>query len=103
MQSFIAAQLGEPESAYWFVSIFTAMVAVGFLVAGPNSDLFGRRMTLLAGGVCLGIGLILSASAKSPAQFQAGMGIAGFGGGVCYMILCSIPYEGMLHRWACID
>jgi hypothetical protein len=37
MQSFIATQLGEPEAAYWFVSIFTAMVAVGFLVAGPNS------------------------------------------------------------------
>ena len=76
---------------YWYVSVFAAMVAVGFLVAGPNSDLYGRRMTLMVGEAGLGVGLIISAAAKTSSQFQAGMGISGFFAGVCYMILCSIP------------
>jgi hypothetical protein len=75
------------------VAIFVAMVSIGFLIAGANSDLFGRRITLIIGEGGLGVGLIISASAKTPTQFEAGLGIAGFFSGVCFMILCSIPYD----------
>jgi len=91
LQPYIAADLGDPEAVYWFVSVFAAATAVGFLVAGPNSDLYGRRWTVMIGEAGLGVGLIICASAKTAAQFQAGMGISGFFAGVCYMILCSIP------------
>jgi MFS family permease len=72
------------------------MVAVGFLFAGPNSDLYGRRITLMVGEAGLAVGLIICASAKTATQFQAGMGISGFFAGVCYMILCSIPYDNKI-------
>lgn len=84
--------MGDPQAVYWFVSVFAAAVAVGYLIAGANSDLFGRRLTLVVGEAGLGVGLIIAATAKTTVQFQASMGISGFFAGVCFMILCSIPY-----------
>ena len=37
------------------------------------------------------LGMLISATAKSPAQFTAGLAIAGWGGGFCQMAMCSIP------------
>lgn len=91
LQGFIAAQMGDPQAVYWFVSVFAAAIAVGYLLSGANSDLFGRRLTLIVGEAGLGVGLIVCATSKTPAQFQAGMGLSGFFAGVCFMILCSIP------------
>lgn len=45
----------------------------------------------LFGEVLASVGMVISASAKSPEQFTAGLAIAGFGGGFCQMAMCSIP------------
>ena len=89
----IATQLEQSQSVVWFVSIFTMAVAVGFLVAGANSDLFGRRLCLIIGEAGFGVSLILVTVAETPLQFQVGMALSGFFSGVCQMVMCSVPYE----------
>lgn len=37
------------------------------------------------------LGMLIAATAQSPAQFTAGLAIAGWGGGFCQMAMCSIP------------
>ncbi|KAK0938558.1 hypothetical protein LTR29_009872 [Friedmanniomyces endolithicus] len=48
-------------------------------------------MRRLCGEVLAALGMLLSATAKGPEQFTAGLAIAGFGGGFCQMAMCSIP------------
>lgn len=56
-----------------------------------NSDLFGRRIILLAGNAICCIGFIVTATSYGSNQFIAGLAITGFGGGFCQMAMCSIP------------
>ncbi|TKA74991.1 hypothetical protein B0A55_02646 [Friedmanniomyces simplex] len=93
MQAKLAVTLGDATgiTSYWYIPAYTTGSALGFLIAGANSDLFGRRLFLLCGEVLAALGMLLSATAKSPEQFTAGLAIAGFGGGFCQMAMCSIP------------
>lgn len=56
-----------------------------------NSDLFGRRIFLIAGNVVCCIGYIIAATAHGSDHFIAGLAIIGFGAGNCQMAMCSIP------------
>ncbi|KAK4891378.1 hypothetical protein LTR27_010032 [Elasticomyces elasticus] len=93
LQGKLAIKLGDTTgtSTYWYIPAYTTANALGFLVAGANSDLFGRRWFLLFGEVAAAVGMIVSATAHSAEQFTAGLAIAGFGGGFCQMAMCSIP------------
>lgn len=91
MQNALAAKLGDPLAVYWFVPTYTICIAIGFLLAGANSDLFGRRICLIMGEAGVVVGMAILASAKSTTQFQAGLGISGFFGGFCQMSMCAIP------------
>jgi hypothetical protein len=91
MQGALAVKLGDSLATYWFIPTYTTSIAVGFLIAGANSDLFGRRYCLLIGETGVVVGLAVMASAKTTMQFQAGLGVAGFFGGPCQMARCSIP------------
>lgn len=91
MQSVLATKLGDPLGVYWYIPTYTVCIAVGFLIAGANSDLFGRRICLIMGECGVVVGMAILASAKTSIQFQAGLGIAGFCGGFCQMAMCSIP------------
>ena len=74
---------GDPTSSAWFVPAYTTGNAIGFLIAGANSDLFGRRLFLLFGNVVCCVGFIITATSTGPTQFTAGLAITGFGGGFC--------------------
>ncbi|KAF2840344.1 MFS general substrate transporter [Patellaria atrata CBS 101060] len=91
LQSQLGLRWGDPVSVGWYVPAYTTANSIGFLLAGANSDLFGRRLFLLAGNIFCCIGFLISATANGPAQFTAGIAIAGFGGGFCQMAMCSIP------------
>ncbi|KAK7186722.1 hypothetical protein DPSP01_001075 [Paraphaeosphaeria sporulosa] len=91
LQSKLAIQFGEPLSSAWYVPAYTTANAIGFLIAGANSDLFGRRLFLLFGNACCCVGFIVTAAAGGASQFTAGLAITGFGGGFCQMAMCSIP------------
>ncbi|KAF2815732.1 MFS general substrate transporter [Mytilinidion resinicola] len=91
LQTKLAAEWVSPLSSSWFVPAYTTASAIGFLLAGANSDLFGRRLFLLFGNVTCCVGFLVTATSKGPAQFTAGLAITGFGGGFCQMAMCSIP------------
>jgi hypothetical protein len=49
----IATDLGDVTRSAWYISTYTMTVAIGFMVCGANSDLFGRRWFLVGGNVLL--------------------------------------------------
>jgi MFS family permease len=91
LQTQLGIKWGASTAVYWFIPAYTSGCALGFLIAGANSDLFGRRLFLIAGHVLCCVGFIISAASKGPTQFTAGLAICGFGGGFCQMAMCSIP------------
>ncbi|CAK7207893.1 hypothetical protein SEUCBS139899_010708 [Sporothrix eucalyptigena] len=92
MQSQLVVWFGGNQSLVgWYVPAYTTANAIGFLLAGTNSDLFGRRIFLLFGNAVCCVGFIVTATAHSSQQFIAGLAITGFGGGFCQMAMCSIP------------
>lgn len=91
MMGRLAIQFGSPTSAAWFIPAYTTANSIGFLLAGANSDLFGRRWFLLFGNACCCVGFIITATSKSADHFTAGLAITGFGGGFAQMAMCSIP------------
>lgn len=91
MMAKLAIKFGAPTSQAWYIPAYTTANSIGFLLAGANSDLFGRRMFLLFGNVCCCVGFIVTATAKNADHFTAGLAITGFGGGFAQMAMCSIP------------
>lgn len=91
LQAKLSVILGDPTSMAWYVPAYTTGNAIGFLIAGANSDLFGRRLFLLFGNLTCCIGFIVTATTSNASQFTAGLAITGFGGGFCQMAMCSIP------------
>ncbi|RDW79736.1 hypothetical protein BP6252_04374 [Coleophoma cylindrospora] len=91
MQSVIATQFGKPTATQWFLPSFTTGCALGFLLSGTNSDLFGRRIVILTGNSLSCVGFILCGSSHSASQFTAGMAILGFASGMSQLGLIAIP------------
>lgn len=48
MQGKLAPLLGDitATTSYWYIPAYTTGSSLGFLIAGANSDLFGRRLFL---------------------------------------------------------
>ena len=91
MMGRLSVQFGDPTSSAWYVPAYTTANSIGFLLAGANSDLFGRRLFLLFGNLCCCVGFIVTATSKTADHFTAGLAITGFGGGFAQMAMCSIP------------
>ena len=89
----LAAKLGDTTgtAVYWLVPAYTTSVSLGYIIAGANSDIFGRRLFLLFGQVVSGIGMLVCATSNNTAQLTAGLSIAGFGGGFAQLAMCAIP------------
>lgn len=87
----LATQFDAPLSYVWYVPAYTTGCSLGFLIAGANSDIFGRRIFLLFGHVMCCVGFLVTATAKSTQQFTAGLAIGGFGGGFAQMAMCALP------------
>ncbi|KAF2708021.1 hypothetical protein K504DRAFT_503209 [Pleomassaria siparia CBS 279.74] len=91
LQSKLSIQFNDPSSVAWYIPAYTTGNAIGLLLAGANSDLFGRRLFLIFGNICCCTGFIIIATSHGASQFTAGLAITGFGGGFCQMAMCSIP------------
>ena len=42
MQATLAAQFGDVKSFVWFISAYTAAIAIAFILARANSSIFGE-------------------------------------------------------------
>ncbi|KAF1846276.1 MFS general substrate transporter [Cucurbitaria berberidis CBS 394.84] len=91
MMNRLSVQFGAPTSRAWYVPAYTTANSIGFLLAGANSDLFGRRLFLLFGNACCCVGFIVTATSNTANHFTAGLAVTGFGGGFAQMAMCSIP------------
>ncbi|KAI1623928.1 fungal trichothecene efflux pump-domain-containing protein [Exophiala viscosa] len=91
MLATLGAQFGNPGSSAWFLSSFTTGCALGFLLSGTTSDLFGRRIIILIGNVLSALGSILCATSHGYRQFTAGMAILGFASGPSQLGLIGVP------------
>lgn len=62
MQTTLAAKLGDitGTTVYWFVPAYTTGNSLGFLIAGANSDLFGRRVFLFVEHLPLTVVLLIA-------------------------------------------
>ncbi|KAJ9639318.1 hypothetical protein H2199_006351 [Coniosporium tulheliwenetii] len=69
------------------VSVFTGGAFLGAMFAGPSGDWFGRKLTILIGGVIFCLGGALQTGAQSLAYLYAGRCIAGLGVGFLTMIV----------------
>jgi MFS family permease len=115
MLSVIAAQFGNTTSSAWYLSSFTlgkaaqnknpypALLtntgcALGFLLSGTHSDLFGRRIIVLIGNFVSALGSILCATSHNYHQFIAGMAIMGFASGMSQLGLIGVP-ELLPNKW----
>ena len=61
-------------------------MGVGGVIAGYLSDRFGTRVVVLAGGVLLGLGLVLSGRATEVWQFYLSFGVLVGGGVSCFYV-----------------
>jgi MFS family permease len=91
MLATLGAQFNDSASSAWFLSSFTTGCALGFLISGTNSDLFGRRVIVLTGNLLSAIGAIVCATSHRSDQFIAGMSILGFASGMSQLGLIGVP------------
>lgn len=98
IQGHIAAVLGEPTQAVWFISVYNIAITSTFMVCGSNSDLFGRRWFVVTGNLFMVIGTIVAGTAKSVSAIIVGMTLSGIGGANCSLAVFAIP-ELLPNKW----
>ncbi|KAF2186718.1 hypothetical protein K469DRAFT_726188 [Zopfia rhizophila CBS 207.26] len=95
LQAELPIFFNDPTSAAWYVPAYTTSNVIGILLAGANSDLFGRRLFLLFGNACCCVGFIITATAQVASQFTVRLAITGFRDGFYQVYgvvaMCSIP------------
>jgi len=94
----IATDLGDVTRSAWYISTYTMTVAIGFMICGANSDLFGRRWFLVGGNVLLFIGFILGGAAKNNSMMIASFALIGFGAGNAQLAAFALP-ELLPNKW----
>ncbi|KAL1904040.1 hypothetical protein Sste5344_010267 [Sporothrix stenoceras] len=75
----INPDIGPSSLISWFSIGRTTSQAVGFILFGRLSDIFGRRYIFIAGDVLAVIGCIISATSTTVAQLCVGSVMMGFG------------------------
>ncbi len=70
---------GDPERAGLVISSFVLGMGIGTFVAGPLSDWYGRKATILGGLLLLAMGSVLAANAWSMETLLAARVIMGLG------------------------
>ena len=74
----LAVRFDATLNSAWFVPAYTTGCALGFIFAGANSDIFGRRLFLLMGNIFACIGFSIAATATGSAQLIAGLATTGY-------------------------
>ena len=96
----IAAELATSRAGISSVSTlaFLAM-GVGGFIWGALADRFGGRVVVLAGGILLGIGLIVSSQARSLSELQIAFGvIVGLAAGSSFAPLTALTASWFTQR-----
>lgn len=94
----VTAELGDMNLLPWVVGSWSLTTACVFSLAGPLSDIFGRRNPILLGDILTIVGFIVGATAKSAPALIAAEGIVGLGTGLIFVAFAGVP-EMLPNKW----
>ena len=94
----VTRALGNDGLLGWVVGAWSLSSAVSFSLAGPLSDVFGRRIPMLTGEGFVVVGCIVSATAHSVGALIAGETLIGLGTGVVFVAYAGVP-EMLPNKW----
>ncbi|KZM18731.1 uncharacterized protein EKO05_0006627 [Ascochyta rabiei] len=93
--------LGADVDYAWIVGAWSLASACSFSLAGPLSDIFGRRELILAGQFVVTIGCIVSGVGKNVATLVAGETLIGLGTGFVFVSYAGVP-EMLPNKWRAV-
>ncbi len=91
ISSQLLTRFGSTEEYAWVIPVFTVTSCITSLLTNGLSDLFGRRMFLIAANVIVAAGYALSAAAKNTQMLLGGITLVGIGYGVSGIALFAVP------------
>ncbi|KAK2757513.1 trichothecene efflux pump [Colletotrichum kahawae] len=94
----VTNELGGQESLAWVVGSWSLSTACSFSLAGPLSDVFGRRLLVLGGQATVAIGCIVAATANSISSLIAAETLIGIGTGFVFVSYAGVP-EMLPNKW----
>ena len=94
----VTTALGDEANFTWVVGAWSLASAVSFSLAGPLSDIFGRRLPMLVGEALTMIGCIIAGTTHSVAVLIVGETFIGLGTGVVFVAYAGVP-EMLPNKW----
>ncbi|OHE97756.1 major facilitator superfamily transporter [Colletotrichum orchidophilum] len=94
----IAGELGGQDQLAWLVGAWSLSSACSFSLAGPLSDVFGRRILVISGQVTVIIGSIAAVAAQSIGTLIAAETLIGIGTGFVFVSYAGVP-EMLPNKW----
>ncbi|KAM0331285.1 hypothetical protein ACHAQA_002955 [Verticillium albo-atrum] len=94
----ISRDLGDDADFAWVVGAWSLATACSFSLAGPLSDVFGRRNLILGGQAVVLVGAIVGATAQSVVSLIAAEAVIGFGTGFVFVSYAGVP-EMLPNKW----
>ncbi|KAF6805532.1 trichothecene efflux pump [Colletotrichum musicola] len=94
----VTNELGGQDSLAWVVGSWSLATACSFSLAGPLSDVFGRRMLVLGGQLTVAVGCIVAAAAKDISSLIAAETLIGLGTGFVFVSYAGVP-EMLPNKW----
>jgi MFS family permease len=94
----VTRDLGGLDKLAWVVGAWSLSSAVSFSLAGPLSDVFGRRLPMLVGEVVTIVGCIVAGVAQNISTLIVGESFIGLGTGVVFVAYAGVP-EMLPNKW----
>ncbi|KAH6615193.1 transmembrane efflux protein [Boeremia exigua] len=97
----VTNDLGADVDFAWVVGAWSLASACSFSLAGPLSDILGRRELILGGQFVVMIGCIVSGVGKNVATLVAGETLIGLGTGFVFVSYAGVP-EMLPNKWRAV-
>ncbi|KAJ8117399.1 hypothetical protein OPT61_g1396 [Boeremia exigua] len=97
----VTNDLGADVDMAWVVGAWSLATACSFSLAGPLSDIFGRRILILGGEFVVMIGCIVSGVGQNVATLIAGETLIGLGTGFVFVSYAGVP-EMLPNKWRAV-
>ncbi|KAK1975814.1 major facilitator superfamily transporter [Colletotrichum cereale] len=94
----ITTELDGQDQLPWVVGSWSLSTACSFSLAGPLSDVFGRRILVLGGQFVVAIGCIAAAAAQNISTLIAAETLVGLGTGFVFVSYAGVP-EMLPNKW----
>lgn len=97
----VTNRLGADVDYAWVVGAWSLASACSFSLAGPLSDILGRRELILGGQFIVMIGCIVSGVGKHVSTLVAGETLIGLGTGFVFVSYAGVP-EMLPNKWRAV-